>query len=200
MRSIFAVAAVVTAISVTAAMAGFARADDDATVRDLSLEQVKVFRAGKAKQTSLQVTTSVDRADLTYAKGETVKLRVKVSEDAHVLVFDTGPTGKIIQLFPNELQKDDVIKAGQNISIPPSDSKVKIKVTGDTGAELLTVVASDKPVKLVSGAVMSGEDVFMSVKESADEFARNLSLETKKPDPVQKLSVVKLVLKTVASK
>lgn len=200
MRSIFTIASVAASALLLTAATNLASADDDAAMRDLSVEQIKIFKAGPAKQTGLQVTAAVDRADLTYAKGEAVKLQVKVSEDAHVLVFDTGPTGNIVRLFPNEFQKDDLIKAGHTVSIPPSDSKVKIKVTGNTGAELITVVASNKPLKLVSGAVMSGDDVFMSVKESADEFARDLALEAENVEPSKKLSMVKLAIKTVASR
>jgi hypothetical protein len=200
MRSIFTIATIAASALLLTGATNLASADDDAGTRDLSLEQIKIFRAGSAKQTSLQVSAGVDRADLTYAKGEAVKLQVKVSEDAHVLVFDTGPTGNIVRLFPNEFQKDDLIKAGHTVSIPPSDAKVKIKVTGNTGAELITVVASNKPLKLVSGALVSGDDVFMPVKESTDEVARDLALETDNPEPAKKLSMVKLVIKTVASR
>jgi hypothetical protein len=189
----------VSALFLTAAT-NLASAEDDTAPRDLSVEQVKVFKAGSAKQTSLQVTASVDRADLTYAKGEAVKLNVKVNEDAHILVFDTGPTGNIVRLFPNQVQKDDLIKAGHNVSIPPSDSNVKIKVTGNTGAELITVVASNKPLKFESGVVMSGGDVFMTVKESADEFARDLTVASENAEPATKLSKLQLVIKTVPSR
>jgi hypothetical protein len=199
MRSISAIAAATACVLLLTATTRLVLADDDAATRDLSLEQLKIFKAG-AKQSSLQVTAMVDRKDLTYAKGETVKLHVRVSEDAHVLVYDTGPTGNIIQLFPNPLQKDGVIKAGHNVSIPPSDSKVKIRVTGKTGAELLTVVASNKPIKLKSGVVMSGDDVFIAIKESADEFARDLTLATENPAPGTKLSTVQIPLKTVSSR
>jgi hypothetical protein len=200
MRSISAIAAATACVLLLTATTRLVLADDDAATRDLSLEQLKIFKAGSAKQSSLQVTAMVDRKDLTYAKGETVKLHVRVSEDAHVLVYDTGPTGNIIQLFPNPLQKDGVIKAGHNVSIPPSDSKVKIRVTGKTGAELLTVVASNKPIKLKSGVVMSGDDVFIAIKESADEFARDLTLATENPAPGTKLSTVQIPLKTVSSR
>lgn len=200
MRSISVIAATTACVLLLTATTRLALADDAAVTRDLSLEQLKIFKAGSAKQNSLQVTATVNRKDLTYAKGETVKLHVRVNEDAHVLVYDTGPTGNIIQLFPNSLQKDDVIKAGHNVSIPPLDSKIKIKVTGKTGAELLTVVASNKPIKLKSGVVVSGDDVFMTIKESADEFARDLTLATENPAPGAKLSTVQLPIKTVSSR
>lgn len=190
-------AAAVTALLLTTAT-NLAAAEDDAAARDLSLEQVKVFKAGSAKQTSLQVAASVDRADRTYARGEKVKLRIKVSEDAHVLVFNTGPTGKTVRLFPNEKQKDDLVKAGHTVSVPPEG--LTLTVTGDTGAELITVVASNQPLKLASNVVVSGGSPFMSVKENADEFARDLALETDKPAPAGKVSMVKLPIKTIAAR
>jgi hypothetical protein len=200
MRSIFTVATIVASVLLLTGAANLASAEDDAEARDLTLEQLHIFKARPAKQSSLQVTASVDRADRTYAKGETVKLHIKVNEDAHVLVFDKGPTGNLIKLFPNQLQKDDLIKAGHTVSIPPSDSKVKIKVAGDTGAEVLKVVASTKPIDLASGAVVSGDDVFMTVKEGAEEFAKDLTLATENPEPDQKFAVFEMKLKTVPSR
>ncbi len=198
MRVVSTIATTAFTALLLAAAANWASADDDVAVRDLSLEQAKIFKAGSAKQTSLQITAGVDRADRTYAKGEAVKLQVKVNEDAHVLVFSTGPKGKTVRLFPNEKQKNDLVKAGQSISIPPAGTS--LKVTGDTGAELITVVASNQPFKLASGVVMAGNDIFMSIKESADEFARDLALETDTPEPARKISMVKLPIKTVASR
>lgn len=200
MRSILTTATVAAAAVLLAAVTNLASAEDDAATRDLSLEQIKIFRAKPAKQSSLQVTATVDHADRTYAKGEVVKLHVKVNEDAHVLVFDEGPTGNIVQLFPNPLQKNDLIKAGHVVSVPPSDSRTKIKVTGDTGAELLKVVASTKPINLVNGAVVSGADVFMTINEAPEEFARDLTLATENPEPDQKFSFFALKLKTVPSR
>jgi hypothetical protein len=40
----------------------------------------------------------------------------------------------------------------------------------------------------------------MSVKESADEFARDLALETDNPEPARKVSMVKLPIKTIGSR
>lgn len=198
MRSISGVTTAAVSALLLSATLNWASAEDNAAVRDLSLEQVKIFKAGSAKQTSLQVTASVDRTDRTYAKGEKVKLHIKVNEDAHVLVFNTGPKGKTVRLFPNEKQKNDLVKAGHSISIPPAGTT--LKVTGDTGAELITVVASNQPFKLASGVVVSGDDVFVSMKESADELARDLTLETNAPEAAKKISMVKLPIKTVASR
>lgn len=173
---------------------------EDAGQRDLSMEQIKIYHAGTAKQSGLQVAAMLDHKNLTYAKGETVKLNVKVNEDAYVAIYNVGPTGKITQLFPNKFQKDGLLKAGHVTSVPPVDSKTAIKVTGDTGAELIKVVASNKPLKIVSGVVMSDDQVFMPLKEGVDEFSRDLSLATDAPAPAEKWSIVNVAIKTVPPK
>lgn len=197
MRPIFTIAAAALFLS-TAMNQGWA--DDGADQRNLSLEQVTVYNAGSAKQSTLQVTATLDRKDLTYARGEAVKLKVKVNEDAYVAVYNVGPTGKITQLFPNKFQKDGVIKAGHDTQVPPADSKTEIKVTGSTGAELIKVVASNKPLKMVAGVVMSDDQVFMPLKEGVEEFSKNLSLATSDPAPTEKWSIVNVAMKTVPSR
>lgn len=197
MRSIPTKATLVVA-ALLLTVSSWASAEDDALARDLTLDQVKVFKAGATKQTGLQIIASLDRADRTYAKGENVRLSVKVNEDTHILIFNTGPKGKTVQLFPNEKQKNNLVKAGQDLSIPPADTT--LKVTGDTGAELITIVASNQPLKLASGAVMSGTDIFAPLKQSPDEFARDLALEANNPEPAKKVSIVKLPIKTIASR
>jgi Domain of unknown function (DUF4384) len=199
-------AATIAAASIVVATAGFAtagisKADNDETaMRDLSPQQVEAFKAGSSRESSLRVTASVDRSDMTYAKGEAVKLRVKVNEDAYVVIYNVGPTGKITQLFPNKFQKDGLIKAGHSSEIPPADSKTEIKVTGDTGAELIKFFASNKPIKFVSGAVVADDGVFIPVKESVNEFVRDLEVATSKPAENEKLSIVNVAIKTVASR
>jgi hypothetical protein len=62
------------------------------------------------------------------------------------------------------------------------------------------VIASNKPLKIVSGVVMSDDQVFMPLREGVDEFARDLSLATDTPAPAEKWSIVNVAIKTVPSK
>lgn len=200
MRSIFTISTIAASALFFTAATDLASADDDIAVHDLSPQQVEAYKAGSAKQSSLQVTASVDRKDATYAKGEAVKLKVKVNEDAYVAIYNVGPTGKLTLLFPNKFQKEGMIKAGHDAQVPPAGSKTEIKVTGDTGAELIKVVASNKPLKIISGVVMSDDQVFMPIKQDLEKFNNDLSLAASEAPEAEKWSIVNLAIKTVSSR
>jgi len=175
-------------------------AAEEAVPRDLTPAQVEAYKAGVPRQSSLQVIAKVDRADLTYTVGDVVKLTVQVNEDAHVAVFNIGPKGRITQLFPNRLQKESLIKAGQEISVPPKDSATVIKVTGDTGAELIKVVASNRPLKIVSDIATSEGQAFLPIATESGKFSRDLGLATSDPGPAEKWSLVNIAIRTVPAK
>ncbi|MEH2567729.1 DUF4384 domain-containing protein [Bradyrhizobium sp. AZCC 2289] len=176
-------------------------AEEDPGFRDLSVEQVKAYHAGSQKQSSLKLTASVNRRDMTYARGETLKLRVQTNEDAYVTVFNVGPTGKITQLFPNSFQKDNLVKANSETEIPSPNGKAEIKISGDLGGEVIKIFASDKPLKLVPETMLSSGEVFVAVKSDVGEFVRNLEVTTAAPTTSgQKISIVNMAVKTVASR
>lgn len=178
----------------------YANAEDDVILKDLTVEQVAAYKVGSQKQSSLQVTASIDRADLTYARGDILKLRVKTNEDAYVTVFNVGPKGKVTQIYPNNFQKDNFVKANREVEIPSADSKAEIKIAGDLGGEVVKVFATNKQLKIVPEGVATPGQVFLSVKESVPEIVRNLEVTASAAPAPEKVSIVSLAFKTVASR
>ena len=189
----------IIAIGLMLISASCAWAKDEIATQDLTVEQIKVVKAGPDRQSSIQLTAGVDRKDATYARGETVKINLKVNENAYVAVFNVGPKGKVTQLFPNRFQKDNLIKAGQETQVPSAGNGAEIKVSGSLGAELIKVIASSKPVKVVPENMLVQGDVFMSVQGDIDAFVQDLEVVAKSP-PTEKVSIVNLAIKTVAAK
>lgn len=179
-------------------LTSYANAEDDVLLKDLTVEQLAAYKAGSQKQSSLQVTANVDRADLTYARGDILKLRVKTNEDAYVTVFNVGPKGKVTQIYPNSFQKDNFVKANREVEIPSADSKAEIKIAGDLGGEVVKVFATNKQLKIVPEGVPG--QVFLSVKESVPEIVRNLEVTASAAPASEKVSIVSLAFKTVASR
>jgi Domain of unknown function (DUF4384) len=195
----FSTSVMALAVAAILSYSNFAAAEeDDVEVRDLSVQQTEAYKASPAKTSSIQLTVGVDRKNKTYASGEAVKLRVKVNEDAYVAVFNVGASGKVTQLFPNKLQKNQLIKAKHDTQIPPSNSSVAIKVSGETGAELIKVYASDKPLKIRQEEDDKGQ-MFLSVQGGVETLVRDLSV-TDSGKPAEKLSIVNLSIKTVPEK
>jgi hypothetical protein len=185
----------VTAMFLLAVSAGLALAQDSADTRNLSVEQVTAYNAGAGKG-SLRITASVDRKDLTYARGDTLKLSVKANEDAYVTVYNVGPSGQVTQLFPNKFHEDNRVKANTTVNVP--GAKAQIKVSGPVGAELIKIVATSKPHKVLSAGTESGQ-VFVVMKGGVSDLVRNLQVTAAEPAATG-VATHNLVIKTVASR
>jgi hypothetical protein len=189
----------IIAIGFMLASMSHAFAEDETALQDLTVEQVNAYKAGSNKQSSLQVSASVDRRDVTYARGDTLKIRVKTNEDAFVTVFNIGPAGKVTQLFPNKFQKDNLIKANRETEVPAADSKTEIKVSGDVGGEVIKIIASTKPVQIIPESILVPGDVFLSVQGGVPALVQNLEVTSKAPTS-DKISIMALAIKTIAKR
>lgn len=169
-------------------------------LRDLSVSQVQTYNAGTVQSGSLSVMTLLDRADATYGIGETVRLAVKANEDAYVTVLNIGASGKVTQLFPNAMQSDNRVKAGETVEIPGKASGAAITVNGPVGAELIKVIATSKPVAVIPASrIQKSGDLFYSLEGDADALNRDLEVVAAKPPEATKIAIASQVIKTVAT-
>ena len=136
---------------------------------------------------ALAVSASVDREDNTYAAGDTVTLAVDVTEDAFVWVFDTGTSGKVHRIYPNEFDESNFVRAGQPVLIPGPDANYDFQVSRPAGLELLTVIASKNSAALAADLVA---DVsipgipFVALRGDAASVAKDISVSLRKEHPV----------------
>lgn len=169
--------------------------------RELSLEQDRAYQAGKPRPGSLSVTTLLDRADATYAVGETLRMAVKSNEEAYITVFNIGASGKVTQLFPNGYQGNNHVKAGEVLEVPSKDSASRIKVTGPVGIELIKVIATSKPVTVIpEGHFQSGGGLFKTLEDGADGLDRDLQVVSANQPSEFKVAAAHQVIKTIQSR
>ncbi len=170
----FPLGGLVRAIALGAAFAGPAAAANGAAdvefLRDLTFEQRPAVASIPSRPGDLSVSTWFDRADGTYAKGEGVRLFVRVNREAYVAVVNTGPSGKVALLFPNAAQRDHKVRGGETLEIPPSASGARISVSPPYGAELISVVVSDKPFELFAGTDLNQAGAFAAVNGGVGTF------------------------------
>ncbi len=149
MLRISALAAVLAAVAIADP------ADAADPYKDLSIEQRAMVEqvapepaATTSSGNSPSLTTVLDRAEGIYRPGESVALTVKSTEDAYIWVFDTGTSGRVHQLFPNEYATDNFVRAGHSLTLPSEQDEYQFVVSQPAGVELLTVIASpnDKPL------------------------------------------------------
>ena len=169
--------------------------------RYLSLEQDRAYHAGRPSPGSLSITMLLDHADAVYGVGETLRLAVRSNEDAYVTVLSVGASGRVTQLFPNNYQSDNRIRAGQTLEIPSEASESRIKVKGPVGIELIKVIATSKPVAIIPQAHFeSGGGLFRSLTDGADALDRDLEVVSAKQPKDVRIAIVHQVIRTVPAR
>jgi hypothetical protein len=174
---------------------------EDSLLRDLSAEQATAFQAGTPAPGSLRVSAWVDRHDLTYARGDAIRIFVKTNEDAYVTIVNVGPSGKVTHLFPNAFQQSNRVAANRTLEVPSGNGGSRINVSGPVGAELIKVFVSSEPIKIIPESQLVGSGAFRSLAGGVSDLVRNLEVSAGGPAGGQsKFAISNLVIKTISSR
>jgi len=174
---------------------------EDSLLRDLSAEQATAFQAGTPAPGSLRVSAWVDRHDLTYARGDAVRIFVKTNEDAYVTIVNVGPSGKVTHLFPNAFQQSNRVVANRTLEVPSGNGGSRINVSGPVGAELIKVFVSSEPIKIIPESQLVGSGAFRSLAGGVSDLVRNLEVTAAAPARREsKFAISNLVIKTISSR
>jgi hypothetical protein len=155
--------------------------------RDLTIQQRPVYQfvqqqqaAQRPEQSHVPVTAWTDRPDATYRIGEPVTISVRPERDAHITVINIGTSGRATVLFPNTIQPDSRVRAGQTISLGAPGAGYNIVPQGPAGVELVQVIATTRPLTLAELNRMGsqqGASPFTSLGRSGDELVRDLAVQ-----------------------
>ena len=170
-------------------------------LRDLTVEQSATAQVVAPHAGTLKATLAADRADNTYAVGETVKLQVTTNEDAYVTVLDVGPSGQATQLFPNKYQTDNHLLANHPVEIAGAATGAKIVVSAPTGTDFIKVISSNKPITVVPESQLQGAGAFHSVDGGANALVRDLQVAAEPPAQTDtKIAFNNFALYTIATR
>ena len=164
-------------------------AQEQSVSRTLSVQQAAIkdvvppSAGSAAKAVPLEVLAWVDRPDLTYARGERVRLFVETNKDAYVTVLNVDPAGETTVLFPNRYESDNRIRGARAVEVPTPDSGAQVVVGGTVGAELLKIIASTKPVDLFEAEQLAEVGAFQQVRSEPQRVARSLVVAMNRAQP-----------------
>ena len=157
--------------------------EPEASLKDLHIQQMPMTELAPppssptSSETGLAVSARVDRPDRSYRHGESLVLTIETTEDAYVWVFDTGTSGKVHQIFPNQYEASNFLAANVPLEIPRGDSRYRLAVSHPTGAELITVVASKDKTPLTPQLIdTSGGGPFLALRGDAASVAKDLAI------------------------
>mgnify|MGYP005638665123 FL=1 len=109
-----------------------------------------------------------------YQIGEMITFFISVEKDCFLTLLDINPGGKITVLFPNKYQKNNFVRAGETIQIPPSQhKKFGFEVKPPHGEERLKAIATldrDFPVNLN----LNSRDGFHVIKPETSRGMREI--------------------------
>ena len=171
--------------------------------RNLTVEQNAVYTlqapvsAVATEQERLSVVAWVDRADNTYALGERVRLFVRANREAYLTVLNVGASGQTMVLFPNAHQPQMRVGANEVMEIPPPGSGASIRVHGQTGRELIKVIASTQPTPVVLGGTAAGP--FTTLWSDSRAVARDLQVMMDSGGGAQEWADYNKVITTIGS-
>lgn len=161
--------------------------------RNLSVQQQLVAAVESPVGAQLHVTAWVDHNNNRYRLGDEINLFVKVNADAYLTIVSVGPSGDVVQLYPNELQSGGLVKSGRTVKIPGKGS-ARIVATAPAGNELIRVIASSEPVTVIDRSLLRGAGTFKSIEGGAGQLAKDLTVVAAKPS----VAFYDKVIKTVA--
>jgi len=77
-------------------------------------------------------------------KGEKLRFSVTADADCYLRVYHYGVDNSVVQIFPNKFQKDNKLKAGVPMLIPPKGGAFQFTMGEPFGNEVLKAVVSKK--------------------------------------------------------
>lgn len=128
--------------------------------------------------TDLQVNTWVDKdpsgsGSPTYTIGENIILYVQVNQDAYVYLFNINADGKIDLILPNNLSRDNLLRAGETRAFPPPGANYRFTISGPEGRDQVLAIASKQQLSLADIADVERGQVRV---QGAENLARALSI------------------------
>ena len=179
-----ALAAALAAFALTGPLQAADPTKDLDIKRDLTEPQRAVLELApkpanaSASERSIALMTALDRSSSTYRPGESVALTVTSDEDAYIWVFDTGTSGRVIQLFPNKYADDNFVRANQSLTLPAPGANYRFVVSQPEGIELLTVIATrdNKPLTRDLIDRETGAGAFLAMQGTAVSFSKDLMI------------------------
>ena len=137
-----------------------------------------------------------DKKDATYKVGDGIVFSFKSNKDCRMTLFNVATSGKVQILFPNEHQKDNLVKAGATYQIPPKDAKYFFKAQGPAGEDVVKAIATLDKVALVNPSDCKPAGTFQEVTKPEAQTAKDIEIALK-PLDTKKWAEAEKILKIV---
>lgn len=146
-----------------------------------------------------EIALWTDREDATYKPGDEVKFSFKTDKNCYLTLLNVSTSGEVKVLFPNEYQKDNLVKAGNTYSVPGEEAKYIYKADKPYGVEIVKAIATLKEVALYKSEEVEPTGPFQEFKETEQKVAKNIDIVLK-PVDTKKWAEVEKTIRIVEDK
>lgn len=101
------------------------------------------------------VRVDVDHPDRTYQDGEQMQVTVMSEKEGYLYLLHQSAEGKLGCLFPNRVQRDNLIADHKEITVPASDALFRLRMGPPYGTETLMAVVTHQQVPVSQFGVKS---------------------------------------------
>ena len=114
-----------------------------------------------------------------YTIGESVRVGVRVSEDAYVYLFNVRSDGSIDQILPNNYDangQNNFLRGGETKYFPPEGADYSFQIDAPGGLDKVIALASHTPLDTSTLASFENDPNFASSNLGEQAFAEGLSV------------------------
>jgi len=95
---------------------------------------------------SFMVRIDVDHPDRIYRQGEEMRVRVISEKAGYLYLIYCDASGNMVRLFPNRVDQNNAIPAGQHVHVPPPGGRFRLRIGPPFGQEVLKAIVSLEPI------------------------------------------------------
>ena len=112
-----------------------------------ALMMLLALAAAPAPARALDVEVWTDRGDdAVYKTGDAMRIKLRASADAYLLVYEIDAVGAVNLLFPFD-RSSAYVQGGSTVKLPVEESGLQLIVGEETGQGFIVAVASERPFR-----------------------------------------------------
>jgi len=122
----------------------------------------------------------------TYKVDDEIVFYFNSTKDCYLTLIDVASSGKVHILFPNEHQKDNKVKAGQEYCVPVEGAKFVYKVAPPAGVDVVKAIATINYVAIVTPDKITPTTSFDQYNGDVEALKKDIELSViipPQPDP-----------------
>lgn len=111
---------------------------------------VEEIAAIENENPEFSIELKVENQKENYKVDEELAIVFKANKDCYLTLLNVATDGQVYKIFPNEFQKENFVKAGEEYRVPSKDAKFRLKIKSPSGTDVVKAIATLGNVPVVN--------------------------------------------------